>query len=100
MPAPLTKAIYRCTSVLARPTIIDELRIDWADGTVQYLYDVAANQYLTIATTECDFDGSGICDVLDLNAMLGEGPVANGVDVTPGVNDQYRSQRRRCDRSR
>lgn len=69
--------------------VIDELRIEWADGTVQYLFDVVANQYISIATTECDFDGDGACDVSDLNAMLAEGPIADGVAVTPGVNDQY-----------
>jgi hypothetical protein len=37
----------------------------------------------------CDFTGDGICDISDLNELLGQGPVAPGVAVTAGVNDQY-----------
>jgi hypothetical protein len=36
----------------------------------------------------CDFDGSGTCDVIDLNLMLNEGPIAGGVPVNAG-NEQY-----------
>ena len=68
---------------------IDELRIVWRDGTEQTLFDVAVDQYLSIATTECDFDGDGSCDVTDLNMLLSEGPVSGGVTVTPGVNDEF-----------
>ena len=74
---------------LGDATLIDELRIEWRDGTIQHLHDVAINQYLTIATTECDFDGSSICSIDDLNAMLAEGPIADGIVVTEGVNDQF-----------
>ncbi len=31
----------------------------------------------------CDFDGDGDCGLNDLNAMLGEGPIAPGVPVDP-----------------
>ena len=37
----------------------------------------------------CDFDDDRVCDTVDINGMLGEGPIANGVAVTPGVNDQF-----------
>jgi hypothetical protein len=37
----------------------------------------------------CDFTGEGACDIDDLNLMLAEGPIAPGVAVTPGVNDQF-----------
>ena len=68
---------------------IDELRIAWPDGTIQYLFDVEANQYITVSIIECDFDGNGQCNVADLNDLLEEGPVAAGVTVTPGANDQF-----------
>jgi hypothetical protein len=38
---------------LGAETVIDQLRIQWPDGTMQYLFDVPADQYLTIA-----YDGS------------------------------------------
>jgi hypothetical protein len=37
----------------------------------------------------CDFDASQFCNILDLNALLAEGPIAGGVSVTPGVNDEF-----------
>ena len=37
----------------------------------------------------CDFDGDTDCDVDDLNALFAEGPIENGVPVTPGQNDQF-----------
>ena len=41
-----------------------------------------------LATTlACDFDGNTTCDLVDLNALLAEGPIAPGVPVTVGVND-------------
>jgi hypothetical protein len=46
--------------------------------------------YLRIdADILCDFDDDRLCTVGDINELLGEGPIAEGVDVTPGVNDQY-----------
>ncbi len=74
---------------LGDSAVIDELRIEWRDGTVQYLYDIPVNQYMTIVTDMCDFDDDGNCNVGDLNLMLGEGPISAGVAVTPGVNDEY-----------
>ncbi len=37
----------------------------------------------------CDFDSDGDCDVADLDLMLAEGPIANGVGTTDGANDQF-----------
>jgi hypothetical protein len=37
----------------------------------------------------CDFDGDGVCDVSDINAMLETGPIAGGVAATLGVSDQF-----------
>jgi probable HAF family extracellular repeat protein len=37
----------------------------------------------------CDFDGDSHCEITDLNLMLAEGPIANGVPVIPGVNEQF-----------
>ncbi len=68
---------------------IDELRIEWRDGTVQTLLDVAANQYLTVFTNECDFDGSGMCGIEDINQMLALGPIQAGVVVVGGPNEQF-----------
>ena len=42
-----------------------------------------------IAPAQCDFDGDGNCDLTDLNLLLAEGPIAPGVPVTPGVNEQF-----------
>jgi enediyne biosynthesis protein E4 len=38
---------------------IDELRIEWPDGSRQSLYNVAANQYLTVEFMPGDYDGDG-----------------------------------------
>ena len=38
---------------------------------------------------ECDFDGNALCNVEDLNLLLAEGPIVNGVPVTVGLNDQF-----------
>jgi hypothetical protein len=65
---------------------IDELRIEWPDGTVRYLYDVATNQHLTISILACDFDANGHCNVIDLNLLLAEGPIAGGIPVVPAEN--------------
>ena len=46
--------------------------------------------YLRIdAEIPCDFDDDRICDVADINDLLSEGPIAAGVAVTMGVNDQF-----------
>ena len=46
--------------------------------------------YLRIdADIRCDFDDDRICDVADINGLLSEGPIAAGVPVTMGVNEQF-----------
>jgi hypothetical protein len=40
-------------------------------------------------TLICDFDNDSDCDLTDLNLLLAEGPIASGVTVTPGQNDQF-----------
>jgi hypothetical protein len=37
----------------------------------------------------CDFDNDRLCQISDINDLLSEGPIADGVVVTPGVNDQF-----------
>ncbi|MDZ4657866.1 MAG: CRTAC1 family protein [Bythopirellula sp.] len=50
-------------------TIIDELRIRWPDGTMQRLYDVPTDQYLTVTIPgPGDFDGDGDVDGRDFLA--------------------------------
>jgi hypothetical protein len=44
---------------------------------------------LILPTDSCDFDTNGLCNVLDLNALLQTGPIINGVAVVPGVTDQF-----------
>jgi hypothetical protein len=56
---------------LGAATTIDELRIQWPDGTVQRLYDVSANQYLMVHTPG-DFDGDGAVDGGDLLQWQGD----------------------------
>lgn len=46
-------------------------------------------QFVDFPEDFCDFDGDDDCDINDLNMLLQEGPVARGVTVTPGVNDQF-----------
>ena len=43
----------------------------------------------TVSSLNCDFDLNGECDIADLDALLAEGPIADSVAVTPGVNDQF-----------
>jgi hypothetical protein len=40
-------------------------------------------------TANCDFSGDALCSLSDLNALLSHGPIAAGVVVVPGVNDQF-----------
>ncbi len=45
--------------------IIDLLRIRWPDGSSQSLYDVAADEYLTIRYLPGDYNGNGVVDAAD-----------------------------------
>ncbi len=60
-----------------------------ATGFARHITVPGQFEFLPEPLSPCDFDGSGDCDVHDLNALLQEGPVATPVSVTPGVNDQY-----------
>lgn len=37
----------------------------------------------------CDFDLDTDCDIDDLNLLMAEGPIADGVTTQPGINDQF-----------
>ncbi len=37
----------------------------------------------------CDFDSDSDCDLADLNQLLVQGPISEGVAVTPGSNGQF-----------
>ncbi len=51
---------------LGLATQIDELRIQWPDGTSQFLYDLSVDQYLTVTIPgPGDFDGDGDVDGRD-----------------------------------
>ena len=50
---------------LGAATEIDQLRIQWPDGTQQSLYNVAANQYLTVEYLPGDYSGDGVVDASD-----------------------------------
>ncbi len=53
---------------LAAADHVDWLRIVWTDGTVQFLHNVAANQYLTVDYATAlpgDFNGDGTVDMSD-----------------------------------
>lgn len=41
------------------------------------------------AEIPCDFDNDRLCNVADIDEMLGIGPIVGGVTVTPGVNDEF-----------
>jgi hypothetical protein len=50
---------------LAAADHVDWLRVVWPDGVVQYLHNVAANQYLTLSYSTAlsgDFNGDGLVD--------------------------------------
>jgi hypothetical protein len=75
--------------------MIDQLRVVWPDGTVQYLQDVAVDQYLTIdfpTPLPGDYNTDGIVDAADYTVWrdrLGSG-VSLPNDTTPGVGvDDY-----------
>ncbi len=53
-------------------------------------YDVSDLPFSIVGfVLDCDFNGDGSCGIDDLNALLEEGPLANGVNAVPGVNDQF-----------
>jgi len=50
---------------LGATSLIDELLVQWPDGTKQVLTNVAANQYLTIEYMPGDYSGDGAVDSSD-----------------------------------
>ena len=70
---------------LGETTLIDQLRIVWPDGASQTLYDVPANQYLTVGYPG-DFDGNGVVDAADLAQWQGDFGV-NGESDADGDGD-------------
>ena len=58
---------------LGSTTTIDEVRVEWSNGDVTTLTDVAANQTITITPDPvcvADLDGNGAVGFADLSAML------------------------------
>lgn len=56
---------------LGSATQVDELRVEWPDGTTQMILDVSVDQYLTI-NTPGDFDGDHAVDNADLAQWEGD----------------------------
>jgi hypothetical protein len=44
---------------------IDQLRIEWPDGSSQSLFNVATDQYLTVQYLPGDYSGDGMVDAAD-----------------------------------
>ncbi len=62
------------------------------DGKTYYFSSNRSGSYLIWEAPilpDCDFNSDVQCDITDLNTLLLEGPVAPGVAVVPGVNDQF-----------
>lgn len=58
---------------LGTANLIDHLRVVWPDGTVQQLFDVSVDQYLSINVADLiagDLDGDGFVGITDLNIVL------------------------------
>lgn len=55
---------------LGSAAVIDEIRVEWPGGTVQSLFNIPANQTLTITALDCepsvDCNGNGEADVCDV----------------------------------
>lgn len=76
---------------LGEADVIDQLKIVWSDGAVQYLWNVAVDQYLAVAYDPAlpgDFNDDGVVDLADYtvwrDAFGGGTPLANET-VTPGL---------------
>ena len=56
----------------ADATVVDELRIEWTDGTVTMLESVPVDQRIVIGQPEIgDLDGDGLVGFADLSGLLG-----------------------------
>ncbi len=71
--------------------LIDQLKIVWSDGAVQYLFDVAVDQYLAVAydpTLPGDFNDDGLVNLADYAVWrdsLGSSISMPNETTTPGV---------------
>ncbi len=65
------------------------------DGDLQFRFGVVGGGLVTGAISyvsnavNCDFNGDSACNIDDLNQLLAEGPIAGGVAVMPGVNEEF-----------
>jgi hypothetical protein len=69
---------------------VDELRIEWPDGTVQTLFDLAVDQYLAIRLSELpgDYNDDGTVDGADYTVWrdrLGQAAALPNESRTPGM---------------
>ena len=64
------------------------VRVRMVTPDVDY-YDVSDGPFSIQSVVTCDFSGNGACGLEDLNALLDQGPIAPGVTVVSGVNDQF-----------
>ena len=78
---------------LASTTVVDSLKIEWNSGTVDWLYDIPADQHIKVVEgeTECpgcdcpaDYNTDGFIDVPDLLIFLTE--VGCEVECTTDLN--------------
>ncbi|MHC4709673.1 MAG: ASPIC/UnbV domain-containing protein, partial [Planctomycetota bacterium] len=71
---------------LGSSVLVDELRVEWNDGTVTVMEDVLANQTITVtAPYAADLDGNGVVNIQDFLRLLaawgnGDGPADLNAD--------------------
>ncbi|MFO0875490.1 MAG: FG-GAP-like repeat-containing protein [Phycisphaerales bacterium] len=76
---------------LGTNTVIDELKVEWPDGTDTVLANIAADQTITVSPAlpcGADLSGDGLVDGADLGAMLAQWGGAGTADLNgDGVVD-------------
>lgn len=55
---------------LGGASVVENVKVDWPDGTHTNLYDVAVNQILTLHQPGGDCDDDGDVDLMDLSAFM------------------------------
>ena len=64
---------------LGSSVLVDELRVEWNDGTVTVLEDVLANRTITVtAPYAADLDGNGVVNIQDFLRLLAAWGEADG----------------------